>query len=401
MTTSSSKLPLEGIRVIDLSRVLAGPYCGAILGDMGADVIKVEEIKAGDEVRAWPPIQNGESAAFVVNNRNKRGIAIDLKAPEGAEIIRRLAGRSDVLIESFRTGTMEEFGLSYESLAGLNPRLIYCSVSAFGRSGPRAKEAGYEALMQAFCGIMSITGETGGQPVRCGVSFLDLSTSILCAFGIVMALYDRKETGLGQRIDGILLSTALGLLNYHAESYYYAGVVSKALGSGHPSLSPYRNFRCGDNQWIFIAGGNDRLWKRMANAMGLGSLVNDPKFATNPERVKNRQELEAIVQEAVGRFDRPSLLKTLDKARVPAAPVNSIDQVLQDPQVDALKMMWQMPHAVKGNLPVVAFPLTFSRMSTSLRRNAPRLGEHTEEVLGEIGYGKDEIAQLRQRKVIL
>ena len=401
MNTSSSKLPLEGIRVVDLSRVLAGPYCGAILGDLGADVIKVEEIRAGDEIRAWPPVQNGESAAYIVNNRNKRGIAVDMKAPEGAGIIRRMAGLSDVLIENFRTGTIEEFGLGYESLSRLNPRLIYCSVSAFGRSGPRAKEAGYEAVMQAFSGIMSITGEAGGQPVRCGVSFLDLSTSILCAFGIVTALYNRKETGLGQRIDSTLLGTALGLLNYHAENYYYSGVVSQALGSGHPSLSPYRNFCCGDKQWIFIAGGNDRLWKRMANAIGLGSLVDDPKFATNPERVKHRQELEAIVQEAVDRFDRPGLLKILEEAGVPATPVNNIDQVLQDPQIDALRMVWQMPHAVKGNLPVVAFPLAFSRMSTSLRRNAPRLGEHTEEVLEEIGYGKDEIAQLRQKKVIL
>jgi crotonobetainyl-CoA:carnitine CoA-transferase CaiB-like acyl-CoA transferase len=401
MTASSSKPPLEGIRVVDLSRVLAGPYCGAMLADLGADVIKVEEINTGDEIRTWPPVQNGESAAFIVNNRNKRGMAVDMKAPEGAGIIRRLAGLSDVLIENFRTGTMEEFGLGYESLAELNPRLIYCSISAFGRSGPRAKEAGYEAVMQAFSGIMSITGETGGQPVRCGVSFLDLSTSIFCAFGIVTALYNRKETGLGQRLDGTLLSTALGLLNYHAENYYYAGAVSRALGSAHPSLCPYRNFRCADNQWIFIAGGNDRLWKRMANALGLGSLVDDPKFATNPERVRNRQELEAIVQEAVGRFDQPTLLRTLEAASVPATPVNTIDQVLQDPQVDALKMVWQMPHAVKGNLPVVAFPLAFSRMTASLHRNPPRLGEHTEEVLGEIGYGQEEIAQLRQKKVIL
>lgn len=400
MSKSHSALALQGIRVLDLSRVLAGPYCGALLGDLGADVIKVEDTKTGDEIRTWPPLQGEESAAYIVNNRNKRGIAVDLKTPEGCQIIRRLASRSDILIENFRTGTMEEFGLGYESLAALNPRLIYCSVKAFGVTGPRAKEAGYEALMQAFCGIMSITGEAERAPVRSGVSFLDLTTSIICTCGIVTALYHRMQTGLGQRIDGTLLSTALGLLNYHVENYYYAGVVAKALGSGHPSIAPYRNYQCGDGQWIFIAGGNDRLWKRVAGVLGLGTLADDPKFATNPERVKRRHELDNLVQEAVSRFDRPTLLQKLDEAGVPATPVNTIDQVLQDPQVEALKMVWRMSHPVKGDLPVVAFPLQFSRMETSLRRNPPRLGEHTDEVLAEAGYSPDEIAKLREKKII-
>ncbi len=401
MSTSSENLPLAGIRILDLSRVLAGPFCGALLGDIGAEIIKVEEINAGDETRSWPPLENGESAAFIVNNRNKRGIAVDMKTPEGIAIIRRLASHSDVLLENFRTGTMEEFGLNYESLAELNPRLIYCSVSAFGRSGPRANEAGYEAMMQAFSGNMSITGEIGGTPLRCGVSFIDLSTGILCAFGIVTALYYRKESGVGQRIDGTLLGTAISLLNYHAENYFYGGVVGKALGSGHPSMVPYRNFRCGDNHWIFIAGGNNRFWKRMAHTIGLGALVENPKFATNADRVKNREELEAIVQEAVGHFNRPALLKALGEAGVPAAPVNTIDQVFQDPQVEFLKMVWPMSHPTKGNLPVVAFPISFSHMGSSLRRNAPRLGEHTEEILAEIGYSEEKIIELRKKKVIL
>lgn len=395
-----SNLPLEGIRVIDLSRVLAGPYCGALLGDLGAEVIKVEDIKSGDEVRAWPPVDGEESAAFIVNNRNKRGIAVDLKNPEGAEIVKRLVQQSDVLIENFRTGTMEEFGLGYETLADLNPRLIFCSVKAFGVVGPRANEAGYEALMQAFGGIMSITGEPGRPPVRCGVSFLDLTTSILCAFGIMTALYHRQRTGLGQRIDSALLSTAVALLNYHAESYFYAGEVSGALGSGHSSLVPYRNYQCADGQWIFIAGGNDRLWKKMAGVLGLEALADDPKYATNPERVKRRQELDDIVQEAVRRFDRQTLLKKLDEAGVPATPVNAIDQVLADPQVGALQMIWHLAHPKKGDLPLVAFPLKFSQLGPALRRPAPRIGEHNEEVLTELGYTPSEIANLRQKKVI-
>ncbi len=401
MDNQSLNLILDGIRVIDLSRVLAGPFCGAILGDMGADVIKVEDTKMGDELRTWPPHKEGESPGFLVNNRNKRGIAVDMKKPEGVEIIRRLARDADVLIENFRTGTMEGFGISYEQLAELNPKLIYCSVSAFGRSGPRAQEAGYEALMQAFTGIMSITGEPGGAPVRCGVSFLDLTTGILCAMGAVCALYQRAKTGLGQRIGGSLLTTAVSLLNFQAEGYLLAGLVPKALGSGAPGTSPYRNFRCADNQWVFIAGANDNLWKRLAGAIGLASLAEDPRFATNVERVKNRLELEAIVQEAIARFDREPLLKTLEKAGVPATPVNRVDQALEDAQVKAQNMIWQMEHPRLGKTPIVGFPLSFSRMQPGIRRNPPRQGEHTDEVLKECGYSPNEILQLREKKVIL
>lgn len=401
MGTKVSNLILEGVRVIDLSRVLAGPFCGAILGDMGADVIKVEDTKTGDELRTWPPHKEGESPGFLVNNRNKRGIAVDMKMPEGVEIIRRLAREADVLIENFRTGTMEGFGIGYEQLAELNPKLIYCSVSAFGRSGPRAQEAGYEALMQAFTGIMSITGEPGGAPVRCGVSFLDLTTGILCAMGAVCALYQRAKTGLGQRIDGSLLTTAVSLLNFQAEGYLLAGLVPKALGSGAPGTSPYRNFRCADNQWVFIAGANDNLWKRLAGAIGLASLAEDPRFATNVERVKNRVELEAIVQEAIARFDREPLLKILEEAGVPATPVNRVDQALEDAQVKAQNMIWQMEHPRLGKTPIVGFPLSFSRMQPGIRRNPPRQGEHTDEILKECGYSPNEIVQLREKKVIL
>jgi crotonobetainyl-CoA:carnitine CoA-transferase CaiB-like acyl-CoA transferase len=397
---SETSLPLEGVRVLDLSRVLAGPYCAALLGDLGADVIKVEGTNNPDELRGWPPEENGESAAFIANNRNKRGIAVDMKTPEGVEIVRDLAEGTDVLIENFRTGTMEKFGLSYEILSEKNPRLIFCSVSAFGRSGPRAYEAGYEALMQAFTGIMSITGDPGGTPARCGISVLDLSTAALSAFGIMAALYDRQRTGLGQRIDSSLMSTALGILNYHAESYYYDGTVPRALGSGHSSIAPYRNYRCSDGQWVFVAGGNDRLWRRMADALGIGSLVDDPKYATNPDRVRNRDELDSIVEEAVSRFDRPELLEALEAAGVPAAPVNTVDQVLADPQVDALDMVWHTSHPVKGKLPLVGFPLSFSRSKSSLRRDAPRQGEHTDEILNQHGYTAAEILKLRANKIV-
>jgi crotonobetainyl-CoA:carnitine CoA-transferase CaiB-like acyl-CoA transferase len=399
MTTPA--LSLDGIRVVDLSRVLAGPFCGALLGDMGADVVKVEDPTVGDESRTWPPHKDGEAAGYLVNNRNKRGIAVDLKAPEGVEIVRRLARRADVLIENFRTGTMEEFGLGWDRLSAENPRLVYCSVSAFGRTGPRAAGAGYEALMQAFSGIMSITGEPGGPPVRCGVSFLDLTTGILCAFGVVNALLYREKSGVGQRVDGSLLETAIGLLNFQAEGYLLAGTVPKALGSAHPALSPYRNFRCRDGQWVFIAGANDRLFRRLAMALGLGAMADDPRFAVNVERVKHRHDLEHAFEEAIGRHDRDALLKLLDEAGVPATPVNTVDQVLNDPQTASRAVIRRMRHPKLGEIPVVGMPVSFSRLQPDIRRHAPRRGEHTDEVLAEHGYTAGEIAALRAKNVVV
>lgn len=393
-------LSLDGIRVVDLSRVLAGPFCGALLGDMGADVVKVEDPQAGDESRTWPPHKDGESAGYIVNNRNKRGIAVNLKTPQGVEVVRRLAARADVLIENFRTGTMEEFGLGYDTLAAANPRLVYVSVSAFGRTGPRAEGAGYEALMQAFSGIMSITGEPGGAPVRCGVSFLDLTTGILCAFGTLNALYYRERTGLGQRVDGSLLETALGLLNFQAEGYLLAGTVPRALGSAHPSLSPYRNFRCRDDQWVFIAGANDRLWRRLAIALDLGAMADDPRFTTNVERVKHRAELEAALDKAIGAHDREPLLKRLEEAGVPATPVNTVDQVLNDPQTASRPTIRRMAHPRLGEIPVVGMPVTFSRIRPEIRRHAPARGEHTDEVLAELGYTAAEIRALRDANAV-
>jgi crotonobetainyl-CoA:carnitine CoA-transferase CaiB-like acyl-CoA transferase len=390
---------LDGIRVLDLSRVIAGPFCAMLLGDLGADVVKVERPGRGDDLR-YLRGGNGMSAPFAACNRNKRGIAVDLKSPGGAEILRRLVRRADVLIENFRTGVMEELGLGYDALAELNPRLVYCSVSAFGRTGPRAREAGYEAVMQAFGGIMSITGEPGGAPVRCGLSFVDLTTGILCTLGIVAALHVRARTGVGQRVDGSLLETALGLLNYQAQSCLLTGEVPRALGSAHPSLAPYRNFRCRDGQWVFIAGANDRLWRRLAGAVGLDRLLNDPRFVTNLERVKHHDELDREVEAAAAGFDRAELLRRLDAANVPAAPVNTVDQVLEDPQTRSRPLMRRMDHPKLGDIPVLGMPLGFSAMDPGVRRHAPALGEHTDEVLFECGYSPAEVSELRRRMVV-
>ena len=397
MTTSA--LSLDGVRILDLSRVLAGPFCGMLLADLGADVIKVEDTGPGDESRTWPPHKDGESAAYLVINRNKRDLTLDLKSPDGAAVLKKLAAGADVLIENFRTGTMESFGLGYDTLSQINPGLIYCSVSAFGRTGPRKDGAGYEALMQAFSGIMSITGEPDGPPVRAGVSFLDLTTGIFSAFGVVNALLYRAKTGLGQRVDGSLLETAVTLLNYHAEGYLLTGSVPKALGSAHPSLSPYRNFRCRDGQWVFIAGANDRFWQKLVGALDLAAL-RDERFATNLGRVRHRAELEAAVAKAIGAFEREPLLKLLEDAGVPATPVNTVDQVMDDPQTVARHMIERVLHPRLGEIPVIGTPVKFSRMRPGARTAAPLQGEHTDEVLAEFGYSADEISALRAKKVV-
>ncbi len=392
---------LDGVRVLDLSRVIAGPWCGAMLADMGADVLKVEGVTDVDESHTWPPHKDGESAAYLLFNRNKRGMALDLKAPEGVAIVKQLAATVDVVIENFRTGTMESFGLGYDALSAINPRLIYCSISAFGRTGPRKDSAGYEALMQAFSGIMSITGEPGGAPVRAGVSFLDLSTGIITAFGVVNALLFRERTGRGQRVDGSLLETAVSLLAFHAEGYLLTGAIPKALGSGHPSLSPYRTFRCKDGQWIFIAAANDRFWGRLAPALDLTELGTDPRFAKNVDRVKHRAELEAILERTISEMEREPLLKALEEAGVPATPVNTVDQVMEDPQTTARGMIDRVAHPVLGEIPVVSTPVKFSVMQAGVRTAAPLRGQHTDAVLGELGYSPEEIAALRARKVVL
>jgi crotonobetainyl-CoA:carnitine CoA-transferase CaiB-like acyl-CoA transferase len=398
---SDGPLSLDGIRVIDLSRVIAGPWCGALLADLGADVIKVEDTGPGDESRTWPPHKDGEAAAYLLFNRNKRGIALDLKTPEAVEVVKRLVKDADVVVENFRTGTMESFGLGYDVLSQLNPRLIYCSVSAFGRTGPRKDSPGYEALMQAFSGIMSITGEPGGQPVRAGVSFLDLTTGILCALGISNAIIQRHRTGLGQRVDGSLLETAVSLLAFHAEGYLLTGAMPRALGSGHPSLSPYRNFKCHDGQWIFIAAANDRFWQKLARALGLSDLAADPRFEKNQGRVANRAELEGILEKTIGALDREALLERLEEADVPATPVNTVDQVMNDPQTAERGIVQRVRHPRLGEIPVVGTPLRFSRMSPGVRRAAPLRGEHTDTILADLGYTPEQIEGLRTKKAAL
>lgn len=392
-------LPLEGFKVLDLSRTLAGPYATMMLADMGADVIKVEEPKFGDESRRFmPPKWNDESCYYLAANRNKRGITVNLKAPEGIEIIKELVKDADVLVENFRTGTMEKLGLGYDVLKDINPRLIFCSISGFGRTGPEKDRAGYDVLLQAFGGLMSITGEED-QPAKAGMSIADITAGMFAAFGIVSALHGAKKTGRGQYLDISLLDSQVALLNHMAIGYMAEGTYPKRMGTAHGSLVPYRGFKTGDND-VVIAVANDGLWNKMCSALEWTDLENEEKYKVNFNRVKYRDELEAIIQQRFLQMTSEEITEKLDRAGVPCGPIQTIDQVLNHPQVIARNMMMDIEHPNIPNLKVPAFPVKFSETPAQVRYAPPLLGEHTEEVLNSLGYSDEEKAKLRENSVI-
>lgn len=391
--------PLEEFKVLDLSRTLAGPYATMMLADMGADVIKVEEPNFGDESRRFmPPKWNEESCYYLAANRNKRGITVNLKTPEGIDIIKTLVKDVDVLVENFRTGTMEKLGLSYEVLKEINPKLVFCSISGFGRTGPEKDRAGYDVLLQAFGGLMSITGEED-KPAKAGMSIADITAGMFAAFGIVSALHAAKNTGKGQYLDISLLDSQVALLNHMAIGYMAEGTYPKRMGTAHGSLVPYRGFKTNDFD-VVIAVANDGLWKKMCTALHWSDLENDEKFKVNFNRVKYRDELEAIIQERFLTMTRDEITEKLDQAGVPCGPIQTIDQVLNHPQVIAREMMIDINHPNIPNLKVPAFPVKFSETKATVRYAPPLLGEHTEEVLRKLGYSDDKIANLSNSKII-
>jgi crotonobetainyl-CoA:carnitine CoA-transferase CaiB-like acyl-CoA transferase len=390
---------LQGVMVLDLSRVLAGPFCGMMLGDMGADVLKIEEPEGGDESRTWPPFVAGEASGYLSMNRNKRNMTLNLRTPEAQDILKRLVARADVLIENFRTGTMESFGLGADVLQAINPRLIYCAVSVFGRSGPYKDKAGYEALMQAFSGVMSITGEPDGPPLRCGVSFLDLGTGMMAAYGVMNALFHRERTGIGQKVEVSLFETALSLMSYHAVGYLLEGNVPQRQGSGHPMIVPYQVFQTQDGE-MFIVGSNQRLWTRLCQALRREDLLQDPRFASNMERVNHRHLLVPVLQSETQKYPTRQLNDALDKAGVPCAPVNTLDNVLDDPQTLARNMVVDIPHPLIPNLKLLGLPVKLDSSPGDVRLPPPLKGQHTEEVLTGLGYNTADIKAFRQRQAI-
>ena len=391
-------LPLHGIRVLDLSRVLAGPYCCMLLSMLGAEVIKVEDLN-GDESRTWPPLGEGMSGSFLGLNLNKQGIAVNLKSPEGVKLIKELAAKSDVVVENFKTGTMERFGLDYETLRTLNPSLIYTSISAFGRTGAKASDPGYEALVQAYSGVMSMTGFPDGEPVRCGVSFLDMSTGISSALATVSALYRRERTGQGCKAEASLLQTAMGLMSHQVSNYFQHDTVPQRIGTGHPSVVPYQSFPTADGN-MFIAAANQNLWERLARSLGMEALIADERFKDNPTRVVHREELVPLLTEVLKTRTSAEWLGPLQEAGVPCAPVNSLQQVIEDGQIAAIGALAELEDPHMGKLRCANLPFFLDGEKGRVTHRAPRLGEHTRTVLSGLGYEEAEIDNLLQQGAI-
>jgi crotonobetainyl-CoA:carnitine CoA-transferase CaiB-like acyl-CoA transferase len=395
---TSAPLPLSGLRVLDLSRVLAGPFCAMMLANLGADVIKVED-KKGDESRAWVPFTKDLSDSFTAVNLNKRGIVVDLKSPDGQQVIRDLVKTADVLVENFKTGTMERFGLGYDSLEKINPGLVFVSIAAYGRKGPRAEYPGYETLLQAYSGIMSFTGMPDGEPVRTGVSFLDLSSGVIGALAAVTALYRRKETGRGGKVEGSLLQSALGLMTVQLTPFFQNGLVPRKLGSGHASATPYQAFQTADG-WILIAAANQNLWEKLAQAIGVEALLKEPKYKDNPGRMANLKEFLSRLNPVIAGWETRKLEDHLVKAGVPCSKLNTVDQLLADGQVNALDPFNEVDDPEYGHFKVPGTPFHLQGMDKPALRRPPKLGEHTREVLREIGYDDARIEDLLSKGAV-
>ena len=392
--------PLTGIRVLDLSKVLAGPLCAQYLGDLGADVIKVETVGQGDETRGWPPFPApGLGTVFLSANRNKRSIAIDMKTEKGREIVHGLARSADVAIESFGTGVAERLGINAATLRPLNERLIHCSISGFGRSGPLKNSPGYDVILQAFCGIMSMTGDENGGYIRSPISPIDQMTGVHAFSGIMALLYAREKTGQGGSIQVSLFETAMGLLGYNLQTYWERGVQPPKSGSSHESLCPYQAFEAADGP-IMIGVANDNLWRKFCAVTGLDALNDEPKFRTNADRVKHRAETIAHVQSVIAQHTVAHWNDVLAGVGVPCSPINSIAQLLDHPHTEASGIIVEYDHQTAGRLKAVGHPVLINGEARHAGPPPPMLGQHTDEVLTELGLSVEIIDDLRRGKVV-
>jgi crotonobetainyl-CoA:carnitine CoA-transferase CaiB-like acyl-CoA transferase len=392
--------PLAGIRVIDLTRALAGPFCTLMLGDLGAEIIKIEMPGKGDDARAWgPPFQGGESAYFLSVNRNKKSVTLNLREEAGKEVLRRLIRACDVLVENFTPGTMAKLGFEYQDAAALNPRLVYCSISGFGQTGPARLKPAYDLILQGMGGVMSVTGPLGGPPHKCGVAIADLTAGMFAAYAIVAALYERAASGQGQYVDTSLLHGQVALLTFHAGNFFATGVPPQPLGNLHPSIMPYQTLPTADG-FVNVAPANDALWRRFCEALDIGHLADDPRFRTNADRLQNRDALTPLLESRLRELTMADVIARLERAEVPCGPVYNLAQVFADPQAEHLGLRRTMQHPSAGTISQTAPPYGFSRTPPEMRLPPPRLGEHTDEVLYALGYSEAEVAALRRQGAI-
>ena len=392
----TSSLPLEGMKVLDFSQIMAGPYCTMLLADMGADVIKIEKPNGGDDTRRMgPPFVNGEAAGFLGINRNKRSVILDLKNERGVETARNMAKTSDVLIENFRPGTLERLGLGYDAIHALNSSLIYCTISGFGITGPYKTRGGFDLVAQGMSGIMSITGFPGSPPVKPGVPIADLTAGMYAAYGILTAYVNRLKTGKGQRIDTSLLEAGIAYTLWESMIYFTTGEIPKPAGSAHRLTAPYQAFRTSDG-YINIGAANQANWERMCRAIDRDDLLEDPRFTANADRMPNLEALQETLEDTFSKKPTNHWMTKLEEVGVPSGPIYDMRQVYEDPQVRARDMVVETDHPTAGRIKNIGLPVKFSETPGSIRRSAPTLGQHTDEVLAEFGYSPEHIERLHE-----
>jgi len=392
--------PLRGMRVLELAQIMAGPTCGMLLADMGADVVKVEKLPGGDDSRSYSePRVNGESAPFLMLNRNKRGIAIDLKKPAGRDVLLRMVRSADVLIENYRRGTLEKLELGYDVLSKTNPGLIYCAISGYGRDGPFGDKGGFDLIAQGFAGLMAITGEPGGPPVKTGPPVADINAGILAAVGILAAYAHKQKTGKGQVVDTSLMEAALQQTYWHAAIYFATGVSPGPTGSAHLLTAPYQAFAASDG-WLNIGGANQANWERIAVVLGHPEWCDDPRFISNSARMQNLGALTEAMRPILATRTRTEWIAAFDAAGVPAGPVHSIGEALEHPQTRARRMVVDVDHPQAGRTHALGCPIHFSATPTRVDRAAPVLGEHTRELLADYGYAPQDVDALVAQGVV-